>query len=393
MQNKIITLISGVLLAALIVGYINLRPAADKTEKIFLGYRGEAQYNPFFAVERFIHQLGIAADSLPGINWAKMDLKNHHNDVLIVATARDNWSEQSRNVFFDWVASGGRMIIDPVVTWDSDLAQWSMLKDPILEALNVYLDLTSGKKNNPQKGVDQGQNKALIAVKINNTPVQFQLDNLISYRLGTNQDVYNSLQDAYGNLVLQFSHGKGFITVVNDVTIFTNDNLAKKDHAEFLRFLLLDQVKPARVWIIYGQEMPTLLALLWEKAWMVFYTLLVLLVLWLTKKSFGFGPLLPADSLSRRRLMEHIEASGIFLWRHKHSASIIATLRAHIFQVLHHKKPGWAFDDAIKLNQQLADHTQLSPLEIATALQTPPDHQAASFIKTFILLERIRKNL
>jgi hypothetical protein len=72
---------------------------------------------------------------------------------------------------------------------------------------------------------------------------------------------------------------------------------------------------------------PPLLDWIQRDAWPVAVAAALLLLLWLARIIPRFGPLEPAEEPPRRSLLEHIVASGRFLWSRGAGASLLEAAR------------------------------------------------------------------
>jgi hypothetical protein len=110
----------------------------------------------------------------------------------------------------------------------------------------------------------------------------------------------------------QIDWGQGRVTVFNALTAFHNWELGRYDHAEFLHRLLQDagaeQVVFIRPW------RGGLLTWFAEHFWKVLPPGAVLLILMLWMVLPRFGPIQPDPEPARRRLLDHLAASGRLLW-------------------------------------------------------------------------------
>ncbi|MBO0613878.1 DUF4350 domain-containing protein [Thiothrix fructosivorans] len=115
--------------------------------------------------------------------------------------------------------------------------------------------------------------------------------------------------------------GKGLMTLVANLDRIENTAIGDeaRANAKFLWQLVhKHHAVPAGVWLIHQDAMPPLWQLIWKHAWALVLTLALLLPLTLLALSPRFGPLIPQPAPGRRRILEHIHASGLFMWqRHR----------------------------------------------------------------------------
>jgi hypothetical protein len=135
-------------------------------------------------------------------------------------------------------------------------------------------------------------------------------------------------------LAFSFSEGKGRVVVFTSLHFLRNGSIGHEDHAELGWQLATDR----------GRERGALLALrpvegaslgewLRKEAWPVSVAMAILLVLWLLRIVPRFGPLEPDPQPSRRRLGEHIAASGRFLASRGELAWLLDAARERVWQV------------------------------------------------------------
>jgi hypothetical protein len=94
---------------------------------------------------------------------------------------------------------------------------------------------------------------------------------------------------------------------------------------------------------------------------------------------------------ARRRLLEHIEASGRFLWTHGQQAELIEAMRESLRRSLQFRHPGWSTSE--DLYRKLAAMTGLPTGAVRAALAETPPTDEQSFTETMRVLEMVRKHL
>ncbi|AVP97882.1 hypothetical protein C7S18_12040 [Ahniella affigens] len=120
------------------------------------------------------------------------------------------------------------------------------------------------------------------------------------------------LADASGQYVLTFPVGKGEVVVLNSLSMFENFELARNDHAEFLWQLIHRHPDPKSV-MFYIPERRDLADWVKKNAWAPMLALGILIGFWLWRAMPRFGPIAEDPVPVRRRLLEHLRASGNFL--------------------------------------------------------------------------------
>ena len=116
--------------------------------------------------------------------------------------------------------------------------------------------------------------------------------------------------------LLEIKRGSGLITLAANLDFIENAAIDDYGHAEFFWHLLHGlHPQPQNVWLIHQDDLPPLWKLLWERAWSLLLTLALGIPLGILALSPRFGPLQAAPTPERRRILEHIHASGRFMWK------------------------------------------------------------------------------
>lgn len=112
--------------------------------------------------------------------------------------------------------------------------------------------------------------------------------------------------------LLHFGYGEGRVTVVTEFDFAYNSQLGRNDDAELFHRLLT--ATPATRLLFFRADRIGLEEWLWEHARPVLLTLAALILVYLWRRLPRFGPIAPDPLPLRRRLSDHLLASGRFLW-------------------------------------------------------------------------------
>ena len=120
--------------------------------------------------------------------------------------------------------------------------------------------------------------------------------------------------DQLGQAVRVYDTGKGRI-IMQASNFYGNKWLREHDHAELLLGLVALNASAKQVTIVRNLVLPKWYVLFWEhyRLALISVACFLLLLLWAAVRRFG--PLLPMPEGERRSLMEHIDASGAWLWK------------------------------------------------------------------------------
>jgi hypothetical protein len=121
----------------------------------------------------------------------------------------------------------------------------------------------------------------------------------------------NELRQGERLVALSFASGQGRVTVLPSVSFLRNTLIGNLDHAELGWRLVAQQ---PTVTLYLRMTSPPFLEWVRRDAWPVLAAAALLLVLWLARIIPRFGPLVPDAPPVRRSRLEHVVASGRFLW-------------------------------------------------------------------------------
>ena len=120
---------------------------------------------------------------------------------------------------------------------------------------------------------------------------------------------------------------------------------------------------------------------------------LALLVCWLWAASRRFGPALLAQRAERRSLVEHIAASGRFLWREARGATLYEAVLDELRQRIRRRHPAWAELPVEEMAQRAATLSGMAPAAVRSALTGGARRREEDFVHDIQTLETLRKRL
>jgi hypothetical protein len=171
--------------------------------------------------------------------------------------------------------------------------------------------------------------------------------------------------------MLVYGYGQGTIILLTDLWFIENDDIGHYDHAQFLWRLIHFNRTPEHLWImrlIEKRETPPLWKLLWHNVPAPLISIAVLLLFWLGYASQRFGPMLPMPQQTRRRLLEHIEASGNFLWNQRKVMLLLRYTQQALLKDLYSVHPEWTSLSQEALSQKIAQTYDLPLNEVRSAI-------------------------
>ena len=154
--------------------------------------------------------------------------------------------------------------------------------------------------------------------------VDFDSDRWLS--VDSEDPYFASPDDGFSHL-LRFPWGMGNVTFLSDNDFLTNDQIGEMDHALLLAYLA-DDVDHA--WLLYDSQMPSLFTLLWRSAPYLLISLALFGIVTIRQLQHTTGPFLSPRMTKHRDLLEHLQASAEFAWRHNPSVGLLETSRREV---------------------------------------------------------------
>jgi hypothetical protein len=204
-----------------------------------------------------------------------------------------------------WVVAGGHLIVE---------AERAGTADPVLAGFGVRLD-ARGPDSHPLKLEVTGSERKLAFMTLGPGRVVAERG-APRFRVGA----------PGAERVLSLAHGKGLVTVAVELEFARNPFIGTHDHAEVLWRML--SLKPAgELLVFHHPQRLSLWDFLLEHAAGALGVAALLLALWLWRIAPRYGTLLPDPPPVRRRLLDHLRASGRYLWARGLGATLAAAAR------------------------------------------------------------------
>jgi len=373
----LITLIVLALLA--VAGYFSRNLFEQKTHTVPAKLKGEAARNSLLAAKRFLNKMGIKATEVE--DYKQLFTLPAEQDVILISSDRRTLNQQQSQQLLAWVKRGGTLIISLIHKGDSEQTIDTLQNhDQLIKILELNL-LSHGEDI-------EDEEKLINITTKNDKDVSIELNQDYIIIGGKEQD--NTIENKWGAVILQRDYGKGHITVMTELQLLLYKNIGEQDHARFLWHMVNGK---GNVWLVSQNDMPPLWLWLWQRAPFVIVSLLLMMCFWFWKSSPRFGPLLPVPKADRRQILEHITASGFFLWKHKKQQKLIDAVREELQQFASKRHPPWI---SMSQQQQFDYLNECSGIEvplIKSLLTDEHHHEQHQFTKTIRLLKQIRKKL
>jgi len=298
------------LVLALLAGLWFVMSHEKRTTTERLPPKAEAQRDPFLAAQRLLQALDMPTRQLQTLT---VDSTWPTRAALVLPAPRGGLGPAAIERLAAFVHEGGHLLVE------SELLP---LRDPLLARFGigrrVFEDGEDGfgwsrHSWNWREPTRSGAPDAAFLVPVDADRPELAIHLRAPHALEVESGSGIRWTQGYGlPAIVQVEHGQGRVTAVNSLTPWQNWEIGRYDHAEFLHWLLLDsgveEVVFVRPW--HGG----LLRWLGQHHWrsLLLGALLLACLLWALLPRFG--PLQPEPELARRRLLDHLAASGRLLW-------------------------------------------------------------------------------
>jgi hypothetical protein len=324
----------------------------------WVGPSGEARRNFYLAAERFAARMGLAARelrSLPELDTLKAD------SVLILPSRRQALDRRRMQQIVAWVEDGGHLIAE---------AELLGVADPLFELLGVQRTAAPP----PAK------------------PVLIELPG--GRRLTVSIFGGMTLQAAGSEAArhVSFARGDGRVSALAGLQFARNPVIGNEDNAAFL-WHLLNLTEPAELQVYLRPERLSLWAFLKQHAMPVLVALAALAVLWVWRIAPRFGPVQAELAPARRRLLDHLRASGRFYWAQGLRGRLVIAARDAALRALTRAQPDFVLANQAERAARVAALARISMEEAQRFLAAGGSLSGADFIRIMHAAQRIHSAL
>jgi len=362
-------------------------------EQVRTGFRGEAKRNPWLAAQRLLDHFDKPATEIRKLTQLST---LPAQATLIIPEAHFTITGHLRDQVIEWVMQGGYLIVE---------AENPLQDDPLVDAFGVTrqkVELGPGNPGEDQAKQGEDSKFELVILPDATAPARVALDRFMV--LYTSHPWYH-YDGKYGTYLLTKPVGRGVVTVVNDLDYARNVFIGELDHAQFFLDLvrLRDKLttgtgnKPPasanRVMFFNEPGTPSLLGWLRENAWAPLSGAAAAILLWLWHVVPRFGPIMPDVERNRRRLLDHLRASGRFLWSNGHTTRLLEASREACVRQIARSLPQFLSTAAQARPQLLVHALGLTNEQAQRVLQPQTDTKMLHFWQTIRLYQRVYAQL
>jgi hypothetical protein len=353
------------LAAAAVLWFLNAHERVPVQE--WVGPSGEARRNPYLAAERFALRMGLRARhvrTMPELDSLAAD------GVLLMPNRRQAIDPRRMRDLAGWVEGGGHLIAE---------AELPGVADPLLDVFGVQRTAAPPQAKPVAVEVPGGRT---LNVTLHGPAALKAVERDVTWRAGSPD----------GAQLLSFTHGRGNFTAVSSLGFARNSAIATQDNAEFL--WQLTELSPTTELRVYlPPERLSLWSFLTAHAAPVLMAAAALLVLWLWRIAPRFGPVAPDLPPARRRLLDHLRASGRYYWSAGRRERLVVAAREAALRRMARAQPDFAFAPAAERAARLSALAALPTEDAERFLGAEDSVRGADFVRLMHTSQRIHSAL
>ena len=335
--------------------------------KEWVGASGEARLRQFLAAERFAERMGFEATearSLPALDELPA------RGVLILPSGRQAFSPDKAVSIESWAATGGHLIVE---------AEYLGLQDRLLELFGVERE--RGPPMVKPLSVDVGQESLNVFIP-GDMRLLLPAGRAMELRVGA----------ADNRKLMSFRWREGRVTIATSLHFARNRAIGLNDHAEFL-WHLLSLGAVSELIVYWSPERLSLWGFLQENAAPALVAAGLLLALWLWSIGPRFGPVAPDAPPGRRRLLDHLRASGRYFWTRGLRSRLIVAARDAALRRIARAQPDFVLVSNAERIARLAALADIPQEEAARFLTAAGAMRGVDFIRVTQHAQRVHSAL
>jgi len=332
----------------------------------WVGMSGEARRNPYLALQRLAERMGTPAHEVRSLaELGQLPARG----VLLLPQPRAELARRERDRLLAWTANGGHLVVE---------AEPVRVPDPLLDALDVGRKAARPKA--PRQPIEirwPGAQRALRG----ELPTWLVLE-AKAPRFAAGGEA--------GSALLQLEHGKGRVTVVSGLSFLENRRIGALDHAELAWRIAGGQ---GILLVFNNPERLSLTRWLLDHAPAVLVAAAALILLWLWRVAPRFGPIAPDPERGRRSLVDHLRASGRFLWNAGKRTTLAEAAREMALRRVTRAHPDFASLSARERAARLASSFDIAPEDAGRLLAPQAPRTIPEFVAGIRVLQIIHERL
>ncbi|WP_296807730.1 DUF4350 domain-containing protein [Thiocapsa sp.] len=367
-----------ILVVVALIGAV-LSQLERRTLEIEVGPSQEARRNPFLAAERFLARSEIPVSSESGRE--RLRRLPPPTDTLVVRHP-GSLAPERRRALEQWMTDGGRLVVTAGTSDTGAAAEADLVAAYGIRLITEDADRPAA----------DGQTEVFAEIPVEAPGRPLRVAFAAERSLVTTAEPEPEMAIIAGDRLrlVQLPVGDGSFTVLADDRFMTNAAIGEHDHAFFTTNLVTPE-PGGTVWLLYDREMPWIGALLWSAAPYALVSGALCLLVWAWSAGARLGPLQSVPNRDRRDLLEHLDASGDFLWRHGQADHLIRPTRRRVLELWRRRRPDLGGLDDAALAHAIALVSDEDPDAVVRALHVHAEGADAFMLQSALLQRLWRK--
>ena len=343
----------------------------------------------FYVAQRWLQSRGTQTYTLYDLR--DLHLQPHDNATLFVSTPPGHYNDLEAHRLFDWVQSGGHLVIPAPSLIRTRGTAPELNPDQIRACHECLME----SEANDEDADDEPRRPYRAELHHLHPPGSEPLE--IWSRYGLEIPEESHVLEAWPNqdvhpLVVRYDLGQGRITMLASWNWLDNHNMVHPDHARLLELLVEDHNEQ----VFFQQRVTSggLLGWLWRQAPVLWLIAIGLAVLWVWSRWPRLGPIRDAGLGPDTRMKTHLLATARFDWQRHRSANLVAAMTEERNIRLRKRFPDWHRLDREERTDRL---TRLLPVldeeAVDYLLDTTHEDRTQPFIRLVRLHEQLMKVL
>lgn len=322
--------------------------------------RGEAASNPFYAIQRFVEELGAESER-------RRTMGELPSTSSVLMLSHWNWGliESRRADLERWVENGGRLLLDGTLAGNEGAFEdWSGLSkehgfrqvEGAAEAGDEFILADSCRTLNLTMGTAQSE------------PDRSTYEVCGLAQMGWIEAARNlewALEDKNGMQVVRVALGRGKVILVNGTPFATREMLEANNGTMFVDAVLLR--RDDHVVFLSEEDHASILTLIWVYGAPAVLLALTFIMLALWRNSIRFGPFEAPPPTSRRSLGEQIRGTGQFVFRTDSGRALHAAMVRALHEAARHRVPSY---ETLPMEERIAAIARIAELDSDSLTET-----------------------
>ena len=373
----LVPLLVGVLAVLAVVWFLTTHDRV--TTQDWVGGSAETRLRQFLAAQRLAERMGarvIEVRSLPELEALPPGA------TLLMPNGRQQLPAAQLGDIVRWVERGGHLIVE---------AELLGVPDPLLDQLGVTRLQAEAVAKPLAFALPESRRKLSVFF-----PDAMQLDvehGDVRLRVGTKLITFTRGRGLVSAATsLRFARNPGYDEHFAKVTRRPGRSIGANDHAE-LFWRLVSLTPGLELHVYFRPERLSLWGFLKEHAVPALIAGALLLALWVWSIVPRFGPIAPDAPPGRRRLLDHLRASGRYYWVTGLRSRLVVAARDAALRRVARAQPDFAHASAREKVSRLSSLANISPEDAARFMSAAGAMRGADFIRVVHHAQRIHSAL